>query len=559
LPPLRVDGVSEVPKSSAPRFRGLPVAARLYIPAVLALAALVIALETNTYTGPHVELTLLVVAGVLCAAGNLFEVFAPANFSFQPNLSVFFGATLFLPPWAIAALAVVCFVPGWVVNRFRWYMVVFNMANYALAGAAAFAIVHLDGPLGRASGLGVGTAAALAGAALAFVVINHALIVLVVTLARGRSLRESVEGMLGGFPMDISLAMAGACLAALWASTPTLVLLALGPMVLMYRALWVPLLEHKSRIDSKTGLYNSEYLATELESRLASAQRRGSELSVVMIDLDQLRVINNRHGHLAGDRLIRAVAEVVSQAAVAEDGIAARFGGDELCIALEGRSPEETRQAAEDMRTRIAEIELAFPGSGESLNITASTGIASYPEHADTAEGLLSAADAAVYDAKLGGRNRTRLALPAATRHVIHQESAAPPPGGGAERSPREMGDPRSNGLMPKEPPAPRADEPVGSDRDLYRATLRRRGARRSVVGPPEGLARPLALRPPRQLGRGPRRCAYRCLRASPPLAGCGARARPRLSLRTGRSDRGRGDHRPDPSRAPGSAAQAGV
>ena len=409
-------------KSRAPTFGGLPLPARIYIPGVLGLAALAVVAATGAYDAPQLDLGLLALAAALCAAGNLFEVFAPASFSFQPNLSVFLCAALFLPPWAVAALAVACFLPGWLAHRFPWYMVAFNIANYMVAGVAAQAIIGFDGPLTSQWSPDLGSALALAAAAIAFVAVNHLLIALVVSLAQGRSLRNSAADMLDCAPMDLALAMTGACLAALWASTPPLALLVVGPMVLMYRALWVPLLEHRSRIEPKTGLYNSEYLAKELEDALASAKRRGSGLSVMMIDLDQLRVINNRHGHLAGDELIRAVAQVVAESAAAHDGIAARFGGDELCMLLPDKALEPSRQIAEKLRGLIEQIDLPFGESGESLKITGSTGIASYPEHADTGEGLLGAADAAVYDAKLGGRNRTRLALPAGSREALEMK-----------------------------------------------------------------------------------------------------------------------------------------
>jgi diguanylate cyclase (GGDEF)-like protein/putative nucleotidyltransferase with HDIG domain len=451
------DPISDMSRANAPTFLGLPVPARIYIPAVLGLAALAVAAEMGANTGPHLDPALLALALALCAAGNLYEVFAPAHFSFQPNLIIFLGASLLLPPWAVAALAVVCFVPGWLVHRFRWYMVAFNIANYTLAGTVAHAIVRLNGSLGSDLSPDLASAAAFAGAALAFVLINHALIVVVVTLAQGRSLRNSLEDMLGCVPMDSALAMTGACLAALWAFAPPLALLAAGPMVLVYRALWVPLLEHKSRTDSKTGLYNSEHLTTELEDALASAKRRGSGLSVVMIDLDQLRVINNRHGHLAGDKLIRAVADVVSEAALAHSGIAARFGGDELCMLLPAKPLEPARQIAEEVRARIGDINLPPDGSGELLAITASVGVASYPEHAGTVEGLLAAADVAVYDAKLGGRNRTRMALPPAVREALKLDSAERASQSGPAPVPRGTGDPPVNGS-----PLEEAPEPVG-------------------------------------------------------------------------------------------------
>ena len=141
--------------------------------------------------------------------------------------------------------------------------------------------------------------------------------------------------MLSCFPMDIALTMTGACLAALWAVAPPLTLLAAGPIALIYRALWVPLLEHKSRTDPKTGLYNSAYLGGRARGRARRGQAlRAAGLSVVMIDLDQLRLVNNRHGHLAGDEVIQAVADAVAEGRGAHDGIAARFGGDELCVLL---------------------------------------------------------------------------------------------------------------------------------------------------------------------------------------------------------------------------------
>src|SRR3954453_2406064 len=348
--PMRI---LKMANSRAPTFRGLPVRARFYIPAILMLAAGVVTAELLLDPGPSLDVALLVTAVLLCAVGNLFEVFAPANFSFQPNLVVFLAASLLLPPWAIAVLAVVSFVPGWAVHRFPWYMVAFNIANYTVAGAAAHAIVHLQGTFGSNWSPNFESAAALAAAAIAFVLINHTLIVLVVTMARGRSLRRSIEDMVGCLPIDTALALTGACFAALWAFTPPLALLAAGPMVLIYRALWVPLLEHKSRTHSKPGLYNSESLGKELEDALESAGRDGSRLSIVMIDLDQLRVINNRHGHLAGDEVIRAVASVVSEAAGAGDGIAARFGGDELCVLLPDTSLDRAREVADELRASI--------------------------------------------------------------------------------------------------------------------------------------------------------------------------------------------------------------
>jgi diguanylate cyclase (GGDEF)-like protein/putative nucleotidyltransferase with HDIG domain len=415
--------------ATAPTFRELPRSARVYIPAVAALATAALLTATRHGSIPEdTDLALLAVAAVLCGAGNLYEVFAPGHFSFQPNLVFFVAAGLLLPPWAIAVLALACFAPGWIVHRFRWYMVAFNVANYALAGLVAHQIASVGNPLYSDTIVALDVLT-LVGAAAGFVLLNHLLIVLVVRFARGRPLAKCVEDMVACVPVDGALAVTGACLAVLWAVTPALALLAAGPMLLMYRALWVPLLEHKSRTDPKTGLYNSEYLANELADGLATARRNEEPFAVVMIDLDQLRAVNNRHGHLVGDELIRSVASVVTRV-TGTAGIPARFGGDEMCIALPRTGLDAARALAEEVRRAVSECEVAANGE-RALVPTVSIGVAAYPQHGSTVEDLLQAADAAVYDAKLGGRNRIRSALAPEERQALHAaeqtESELPP------------------------------------------------------------------------------------------------------------------------------------
>jgi diguanylate cyclase (GGDEF)-like protein/putative nucleotidyltransferase with HDIG domain len=439
---------------SAPTFVELPRTARAYIPAVAALAAVALLAATRYgSTPPELDVALLLAAAVLCGAGNLFEVFAPGHFSFQPNLVFFTAAALLLPPWAIALLAVACFAPGWVVHRFRWYMVAFNVANYALAGLVAHQVASIGNPLysDRIVALDVLT---LIAAAAAFVLLNHLLIVLVVRLARGRPFANCIEDMLACMPVDGALAITGACLAVLWAVTPALALLAAGPMLLMYRALWVPLLEHKSRTDPKTGLYNSEYLANELVDGLATARRNGEPFSVVMIDLDQLRAVNNRHGHLVGDELIRSVAGVVARV-TASAGIPARFGGDEMCIALPRTGLAAAQALAEEVRRAVGETRITVEGAAP-LRPTVSIGVASCPQHGATVDDLLQAADTAVYDAKLGGRNRIRSALAAEAREALDApmptERELPPLAGPQwQLMPEDL---TADGAVDAEPPA---------------------------------------------------------------------------------------------------------
>jgi diguanylate cyclase (GGDEF)-like protein/putative nucleotidyltransferase with HDIG domain len=405
--------------STAPSFSGLPPKARVYLAALPLIAVAAIAAASAVDTATQLDPALLVVVVALCAAANLFEVFAPGHYSFQPNLVFFFWGAVLLPPWAIAIVAAACFIPGWIVHRFPWYMVTFNVTNYALSGVAAH-VVGSHTALGNAAEL---SALALVAAVATFVLLNHLLLMLVVTFAHRRSLTESLADGLEAIPLDAALALTGACLAALWESDRALTLLAAGPMLLVYRSLWVPLLTHKSRTDPKTGLYNSEHFNKVLEESLAEARSRGSDLSVLMIDLDHLRVVNNNYGHLAGDMLIQSVAELLRELA-GENGVASRFGGEEFCMLLPETPLDEALAMAEAVRVRAGAARIPVEGAPEGrLSVTVSVGVAAFPDHAEDVEALMNAADAAVYDAKLGGRDRVRVALPPGVRETLDTPS----------------------------------------------------------------------------------------------------------------------------------------
>lgn len=415
-----------------PKFRDLPRAARLFLLALMAFAPIVVALASGEPGQPRLELGLLALVGVLCAAGNLLEVFAPGHYSFQINLAFFFWGAMLLPPWAVAVLAVLSFAPGWLLHRFRWYMTAFNVVNYTLAGVLAHRVVASAGALTSFTLADVGVVFA---AAAAFVLLNHALLGIVISLAQARPLLASVRERLEGIPLDGALAMTGACLAAMWSVYPGLALLLAGPMFLVYRALWLPAVEHKARTDVKTGLYNSEHLMKELTDALNLARRRGSEVSLVMLDVDNLRLVNNRHGHLAGDRLIRGVADILKEVA-GTDGIAARFGGEEFCLLLSDTGTTGARRVAEAARASVEALRVDSD-RGNELQVTISAGIAGYPAHGDTPNALLHNADVAVYEAKIGGRNRVRVSLAPGAREILDRagfSGPAPPPAPAGER-----------------------------------------------------------------------------------------------------------------------------
>jgi diguanylate cyclase (GGDEF)-like protein len=463
-----------------PPFRLLPPFARVYIAGLFAVAGAALAISLWKAPQPDLDPSLLILVAALCSVANMFEVFAPGHYSFQPNLVFFLWGSLLLPPWAVAFLAALCFVPGWLIHRFRWYMTGFNVANYLVSALAARWVADATNAFAFLEGGGDVNVAGLIAAVATFIVVNHILLLLVVSLAQRRPLHHGFLDRAEGMPLDTALALTGACLAVLWAQSEPLALLVTGPMFLIYRALWLPLLEHKARTDPKTGLYNSGHLVKELADALNAAKRHHSELSVVMLDLDHLRVINNTCGHLAGDRIIRGVAELLSEAA-GQRGIAARFGGEEFCLLLPNTSIAAARQLAESLRSRVEAMRLRSDDAHGELMATISAGVANYPTHGDTVNTLLQAADAAVYDAKLGGRNRVRVPLPPDTYQIFETETlhrALPEPSVRKPPVDLDAAAESSESLREDPPTSTEAKKPSGATHP----TLRKAWARKEFI-----------------------------------------------------------------------------
>jgi two-component system, cell cycle response regulator len=168
--------------------------------------------------------------------------------------------------------------------------------------------------------------------------------------------------------------------------------------------------------DFLTGWHNRRYLNERLKEELARAQRQGTSLTCLVIDLDRFKQINDQHGHLVGDMALREAAQRVD-AYIRGSDAAARFGGDEFVVLAPGIPAEQAAILAERIRVAVCETPLVLP-SGAKLTMTVSIGLAGINlsrEEADlkaAAERLLSDADAALYRAKQNGRNRVEVAEP---------------------------------------------------------------------------------------------------------------------------------------------------
>lgn len=171
----------------------------------------------------------------------------------------------------------------------------------------------------------------------------------------------------------------------------------------------------QSVIDPLTQLYNRRYLDETLKRELSRAERRGTPIAVLMIDLDHFKRVNDTFGHEGGDLLLRNVASILKQSVRACD-VPCRYGGEELVVLMPDCGLDKAAERAEAIRAAIAGLHLPF--NAQVLTATASLGVAAYPDCGYGAELLIQEADAALYTAKRAGRNRVVVAGAAGQRAV---------------------------------------------------------------------------------------------------------------------------------------------
>ena len=333
-----------------------------------------------------------------------------------------FASVLLLPPALTAVLIAVGYLHAYLRlrvyrRRAALYRKVFSAATVVIACVGAHLVlavfypadVHpyalvLDGPVGLA---------AIVASAAVYRMVNYALVVAAIL---GTNLDRPVRSALGD--ANDQLMMAGAVglgggvavvmTAQPWL-TPLLVLTVLG----LHMGLLLPQFRDASRNDSKTGLFNSVFWTKLVADEMDHARRLDGTMALLVIDLDHFKRVNDRHGHLAGDAVLLAVSEAIKHSVRAHD-IVGRFGGEEFAVALPGLTLADALPAAERIRAAIAEVRVTTPdlnGVERTIGgLTASVGVAVFPDHGTDRTTLVLAADAALYDAKDAGRDRTRVA-----------------------------------------------------------------------------------------------------------------------------------------------------
>jgi diguanylate cyclase (GGDEF)-like protein len=284
---------------------------------------------------------------------------------------------------------------------------IFNGGVYALAAAASFLPSTTMASVVGTEALGV-TVSAFAGGA-AFVFVNVSLVCLAVSLFHGTSYRELLDdNMRHAGPAFLTMGFLAALAVVLYQESPVLLVLLAGPLatLTLYQrsSLATKIATRAAHTDSLTGLGNHRAYELDLAASLERVATDGEQITLCYVDVDVFKEVNDVHGHPVGDAVLEELASMLG--GQSEDLRAFRLGGDEFAIVFD-RSAEDALAHMEQVREAVSEM--SFPSVG---SISISVGLGSSPSHANDPEELERVVDAALYWAKIHGKNRSCLFNP---------------------------------------------------------------------------------------------------------------------------------------------------
>ncbi|MFH0959427.1 MAG: GGDEF domain-containing protein, partial [Pseudomonadota bacterium] len=383
--------------------KDLSLTTRLYLAAIYLLGFGL--LLSNVLNIHAINLLMVVVLSLLASFFLIFKVEGATNRSHYTFSFLIYGfAFAYFSLGETLMVVLISNLAEMAWKRPRWFIQLFNTSCYIVVMVAAHLVFKLIDPSGSLSTpLGVISMAISMGV---FTLLNHFVVGIIVWLARGENFK--VSGIFDPFPlvMDLTLLTFGAMLNMVWNASPFAIILFLFPLYLIYSTLRIPALERKTEIDQKTGLFNHHYFMQHLTKELDRSNRFDRPLSIIMLDLDLLRNINNTYGHLAGDEVLIAIARILKQS-VREYDVVARFGGEEFIIMLPETTVQQSFDRAEIIRRTIEDTEFAVTTSVTPIKVTISLGLAERESFVQTPEEIIHNADTALYHSKLSGRNKS--------------------------------------------------------------------------------------------------------------------------------------------------------
>jgi diguanylate cyclase (GGDEF)-like protein len=302
-------------------------------------------------------------------------------------------------------------------RRIPMYRRVFSSAALGLAGAAASATFHLAVPQASRVSLSgshdwlTRPAVILAAVACAvlFSVLNAGIVAVAAHLADPEAPLAKVLWDQESLLLDLTETCVGILVAVTCALSFLLLLVALPPVILLQRSLMHQQLAAAARTDPKTGLLNATAWQREADAEVTRALRADTPLSLLLVDVDHFKQVNDSHGHLIGDDVLRALAAELRQQ-VRESDVVGRFGGEEFTVLLPRTDGDGACRIAERLRSSAGLLTVATAEA--RISVTVSIGVAVLGQHGSDLFELLAAADLALYRAKDAGRNQVRLYAP---------------------------------------------------------------------------------------------------------------------------------------------------
>jgi diguanylate cyclase (GGDEF)-like protein len=322
---------------------------------------------------------------------------------------------LLLPPlYALLAPFAVGAVLYARARRIPVYRRVFSSAALGLAGAATSATFHLVIPNAVFATLTASRAwltrpsvvLTAVACAVVFALVNSFTVAVAAHLAEPD---EPIKKMLWDretLLLDLTETCVGILVAVTCALSYMLLLVALPPVILLQRSLMHQQLAAAARTDPKTGLLNATAWQREADAEVARAQRTNAPLALLLVDVDHFKRVNDSHGHLIGDEVLRALAAELRQQ-VRESDVVGRFGGEEFTVLLPRTDDAGACGIAERLRTSAGRMSVA--AADARINVTVSIGVAVLGQHGNDLFELLAAADVALYRAKDAGRDQVRV------------------------------------------------------------------------------------------------------------------------------------------------------
>lgn len=287
------------------------------------------------------------------------------------------------------------------------YRQVIGAANIILPCAAASAILH-HAPMHAAHlPLGALQALTLFVAMAVYTSLNAGLVGVFIYLRTGVLDARSILGTSEENILELATLCLGAITALVSEDAPWLTALAIVPMVVLQRGALIKQLEVAATTDRKTGLLNAVAWRQVVVKELARAERDAGVGTMFILDMDRFKAVNDDHGHLVGDAVLKAVATCLKEELRGYDSLG-RFGGEEFVAFLPDVDSLMATAVSDRILDRIRKLEVPSVAAPDiRLNgFSASMGVAIYPDHGNEVQALLHAADLALYAAKAGGRDR---------------------------------------------------------------------------------------------------------------------------------------------------------